>query len=252
MEDLDVLYSIPHKGFLIVQEHLLRYLGGDGTTALFFTKLLLSYQYFQREAPEKVSDGWFFMTSETIESSLGINTYKQSQCVKKLVELNLLESERRGYKGKRHFKIDLNYYLNTVMFEDVEEKEIVKDKTSFYKKLNDCICISEYKEALDKIPKHIGEFIFAFSRLMANRYDIRMEWSSISYGKLRSFWKNIARTPFDYSILLEWVASPIYGDPLTCFFTFYSLSSENPVRKTLPQIMKETKLFDEGEYFVQA
>jgi len=247
-QDLELVFFNTKKEFLIISEKVMKYLSGDGTATALLSKLLLVYKW---EKSKGNRQDWFPLTAESVENSLGINTYLQSQAIKKLESKGLIEHKRGGFKGRRFFKINYSKIYNDILFESKKEWNETKTKFSFYADLNSAETLKEYREALDKIPLNIGEFIYAFSRLMVNVHGKRFTWDSNNYGKLKYFWNNLARKPFDYQILAKWDYMLNPKEPLASFITYYSVTPEKGNRKTLTRMMKETNIFDEGVYSVE-
>ena len=94
--------------------------------ALVFS-VLFSKEHYHRVKKDLTEDGFFFETVDHMEQKINLSVYKQTTCIKTLIEANLLEMEVRGQDPpKRHFKIRhdvLNSVLKSI-FKEIKNQVI--------------------------------------------------------------------------------------------------------------------------------
>lgn len=68
------------------------------------------------EAETMMADknGWFYQTSDTLESMTTLSRYKQDRCIAELEEAGILKKDVRGMPAKRYFKLDYKVLSNKI------------------------------------------------------------------------------------------------------------------------------------------
>ena len=87
--------------FIVVNKTLARNIGLKETVIL--ADLISKEEYFISNG---MTDGWFFNTESNIEKDTTLTPYQQRKAIKKLKELNIIETKRMGVPAKQHFKIN--------------------------------------------------------------------------------------------------------------------------------------------------
>jgi DNA-binding transcriptional regulator GbsR (MarR family) len=90
-------------GSIIINKKLSRAIGLH--EAIMYSEILSKYCYFKNN--NKIDkDGYFFNTIEDMEHDTNLSRHQQTESIKKLVELNLLEYKVKGMPAKRYFKLN--------------------------------------------------------------------------------------------------------------------------------------------------
>ena len=87
--------------FIVVNKTLARNIGLKETVIL--ADLISKEEYFISNG---MTDGWFFNTEANIEKDTTLTPYQQRKAIKKLKELNIIETKRMGVPAKQYFKIN--------------------------------------------------------------------------------------------------------------------------------------------------
>tara|TARA_R100000654_G_scaffold72369_2_gene104181 strand:- start:12 stop:641 length:630 start_codon:yes stop_codon:yes gene_type:complete len=87
--------------FLVLNKTLARNIGLKETVLL--ADLISKEEYFISNG---MTDGWFFNTEANIEKDTTLTAYQQRKAIKKLKELNIIETKRIGVPAKQHFKLN--------------------------------------------------------------------------------------------------------------------------------------------------
>lgn len=87
--------------FIVVNKTLARNIGLKETVIL--ADLISKEEYFISNG---MTDGWFFNTESNIEKDTTLTPYQQRKAIKKLKELNIIETKRMGVPAKQYFKIN--------------------------------------------------------------------------------------------------------------------------------------------------
>lgn len=100
-------------GSIIVNKQLAKEIGLEET--VLFSELISKFNYFSSRGETK--DGYFYNTIENIERDTTLTRYKQDRAIKKLKELNLIDTKVLGNPATRHFKILDNDSLEKILAE---------------------------------------------------------------------------------------------------------------------------------------
>ena len=87
--------------FLVLNKTLARNIGLK--ESILLADLISKEEYFISNG---MTDGWFFNTEANIEKDTTLTPYQQRKAIKKLKELNIIETKRIGVPAKQHFKIN--------------------------------------------------------------------------------------------------------------------------------------------------
>jgi len=87
--------------FLVLNKTLAKNIGLKETVIL--ADLISKEEYFISNG---MTDGWFFNTEANIEKDTTLTPYQQRKAIKKLKELNIIETKRMGVPAKQYFKIN--------------------------------------------------------------------------------------------------------------------------------------------------
>ena len=97
-------------GFLVVNKTLIKRFGL--MTAVVLSNYIDKHIYFRKEHPD--NKGWFYLTHEQQMAQLGIKEYSLRKCKKELIDIDILETERRGIPAKEWFKINFIKLVSTL------------------------------------------------------------------------------------------------------------------------------------------
>lgn len=88
---------------IFVRPSTVRALSGDGNAALLLHQLIF---WSQSDMAEE-RDGWFFLTTQRLQKETGLSYEVQLRVRQKLVNLGVLEQERRGVPAKNYYRVNL-------------------------------------------------------------------------------------------------------------------------------------------------
>lgn len=125
--------------FWVLNKNLVQVLGLE-------TAFLLS-NFTEAEKMMADQEGWFYQTTPTVEKMTTLSRHKQDQCIKQLIDLDVLEQKNKGMPMKRYFRINFDR-VATLLVDNLQpsEKEIdnqVCEKSATSKE-------SSYKESDNK------------------------------------------------------------------------------------------------------
>lgn len=126
-------------GAIISNKKLILNFGYDVASVL--DEIYSEYLYFKGRG--ETENGWFFSTIRNLQKNTGLSYYKQNKAIKKLICMGFLMSDRKGYCGMRHFKVNeelIKKYIN-----DREQENQNKES-------NDCLVL---KSGFEKIQKPV-------------------------------------------------------------------------------------------------
>lgn len=104
MNLFDLLRS---DGSIVVNKSLAHEIGLN--EAVIYSELVSLNEYWRKNG--RLTDGeWFFCTIENLEKNTTLKKDVQSRALKKLLNLELIESKRMGLPAKRYFKITNKIY----------------------------------------------------------------------------------------------------------------------------------------------
>ena len=87
--------------FIVLNKTLAKNIGLK--ESILLADLISKEEYFISNG---MTDGWFFNTESNIEKDTTLTPYQQRKAIKKLKELNIIETKRIGVPAKQHFKIN--------------------------------------------------------------------------------------------------------------------------------------------------
>ena len=118
---IDLLRS---EGNLIINKSLIKKVGL--IPAILLSNYLEKCKYFKENYPE--NDGWFFLSHKKIMGQLEIKEYSITQAKKTLVDLELIEIERRGIPSKEWIYINFDNFYELMTNENYKGQ--VPEKTA--------------------------------------------------------------------------------------------------------------------------
>ena len=89
-------HLLSSTAFLVVNKKLAKKIGLHETVLL--ADLISKEGYFTEN--QLLIDGWFFNTSKNIEKDTTLTTYQQRRCIKKLEDLEIIETKVFGIPAK--------------------------------------------------------------------------------------------------------------------------------------------------------
>lgn len=94
------------KQRIAVSPEVIRMLGGDPASAVYYRQL----QYYDQYAAKNI-DGWFAKNTVEMEAATGMNRRRQDTCRENLVRLGLIEirTSRGGRKPTCFFRVLVDY-----------------------------------------------------------------------------------------------------------------------------------------------
>lgn len=104
------------NGFVIANKKLSREIGLNASVMI---GMLYSEYSFWTESEKLTQDGYFYCTREKIEYNTGLTPHEQRTAIKKLVELQILETKLDGMPAKTYYKIDESRLL--LILQDVKK-----------------------------------------------------------------------------------------------------------------------------------
>jgi hypothetical protein len=119
-------HLLSSSAFLVLNKELARQVGLK--EAVLLADLISKEEYFIANG---MTDGWFFNTAKNIERDTCLTTHQQSRAIKRLEDLEILETKVVGIPAKKHFKIIENKllsYFNT-SFKESDKQVFKKGKT---------------------------------------------------------------------------------------------------------------------------
>jgi len=120
-------HLLSSSAFLIVNKQLAKQVGLKG--AVLLADLISKEEYFIANG---MTDGWFFNTAKNIEEDTCLTSHQQRKAIKRLKDLEIIETKVIGVPAKQHFKImeaKLLSYFNTSC-EETAKLVVKKTQTS--------------------------------------------------------------------------------------------------------------------------
>lgn len=96
------------NGFVIANKKLSREIGLN--TSVMIGMLYSEYNFWS-ESEKLTPDGFFYCTREKIEYNTGLTSHEQRTAIKKLIDLEILETRLDGMPAKTYYRIDENKLL---------------------------------------------------------------------------------------------------------------------------------------------
>ena len=120
-------HLLSSTAFLVVNKKLAKKIGLHETVLL--ADLISKEEYFTEN--QLLIDGWFFNTSKNIEKDTTLTTYQQRRCIKKLEDLEIIETKVFGIPAKQHFRISENKFVSyfKTSCEETTKQEVKKPQT---------------------------------------------------------------------------------------------------------------------------
>jgi len=116
-EELKSLLS--QEGWFPLHRAVIQITGGMEEAAV--VHFLINYHSRIKRSPYyKWDDGWFYCKISTMENELCLKRTKQQTIIKKLVELGLVETTRKGLPAKRFFRINPEVIKQAVIEWEIE------------------------------------------------------------------------------------------------------------------------------------
>lgn len=104
------------NGFVIANKKLSREIGLNASVMI---GMLYSEYSFWEESEKLTQDGYFYCTREKIEYNTGLTPNEQRTAIKKLVDLQILETKLDGMPAKTYYRIDERRLL--LILQDVKK-----------------------------------------------------------------------------------------------------------------------------------
>jgi len=95
-------HILGQNAFWIINKSIAKQVGIDA--ALLLSDLISKEEYFE-SLQQSDYDGWFYNTSDNIETDTTLKRHKQEAAIKQLVDNNFIDVKLKGVPPKRHFKI---------------------------------------------------------------------------------------------------------------------------------------------------
>lgn len=96
-----ILNLLRSDGSIIINKELARKIGINAT--IIYSELISKYLYYYNKGT--LIDGYFYCTIENLENDTTLTKYQQSQSIKILKQLNLIDVKYKGLPKIRYFKI---------------------------------------------------------------------------------------------------------------------------------------------------
>lgn len=149
-------HLLSSSAFLIVNKRLAKLIGLHETVLL--ADLISKEEYFIENS--QLKDGWFFNTSKNIEKDTTLTSYQQRRCIKKLEELEIIETKVCGIPAKQHFRISENKLLSFLQTSCKETAKLVVKKQQTINK-NKLIIINNNISIRDRFISEVNSFDFS-------------------------------------------------------------------------------------------
>lgn len=120
---LDIL---AHDNYISVNRTLIKAIGLSG--AVLIGELLSEARYYVSE--NLIDDGWFYTTVENVTERCGLSKHQQSEAMKDLLEVGLVEVEYRGIPRKRYVRVDAVRTIDLINQQRVSDKWAKSSPTS--------------------------------------------------------------------------------------------------------------------------
>jgi hypothetical protein len=200
----------------MVNDNLLKSLGGDTCQAYILSKFFSLYTYFKDR--DMLNEGYFYQTIETIHDNYGISDDRQRSAISHLEERGLVCSTKGGSPPKRMFKLNFDAINALIGATPVRPlAKVMANKTEFYLKLNEALQSSwmDTFRAKGGINTSLAFFMYEFT-VRASTITTPFVWTPKDYGELRTYWRSKYQyKAFDYNNLYSYfranIGSSIYG-----------------------------------------
>lgn len=180
---------------IFIRPAVVKALGGDGNAAILLHQLLF---WSQSEMAEE-RDGWFFVTSQRLNKDTGLSYDVQERIRRKLVNLGILEQERRGVPAKNYYRLNLEAVSELLVSIEIKNREIPssrKGESPDLDKENHPIIVKERvndrvnKNTLSAAPKSaslniLGDKIDSFVAWVVGTYPVNIHGIGATDGQAR-------------------------------------------------------------------
>jgi hypothetical protein len=186
-------HLLSSTAFLVVNKKLAKKIGLHETVLL--ADLISKEEYFTEN--QLLIDGWFFNTSKNIEKDTTLTTYQQRRCIKKLEDLEIIETKVFGIPAKQHFRISENKFVSYFKTSCEETTKLVVKKPQTINK-NKEITINNNISIRDRILENFRAEVFTYDYPKEMLDDFYDYWNE---GKKVKRWQK--QPTFDISLRLK-------------------------------------------------
>jgi len=194
--------------FLQINTSLIHFFDGDLDSLIVLSLLISQYKYLS-ELNQIDAQDYFYSTVEFIESRVHLSEYRQREAIKKLEnKFGLIKTKKKGLPAKRFIWIDFDKIVGILSKEETKPKYEVKDKGTFYTKLNEGVQKGwdEYRTTIDRIEKNTALGMYFWSKLYKKKYKKDWVWDSEQFGIMHVWIKTKKRTgEIDFSCIEDYL-----------------------------------------------
>ena len=97
------------SSFIITNKILIKAVGTDA--AIILGELCSEYNYWEQKNGLRDKE-WFYSTRENIEENTGLSEHKQRMAINKLLDMDLIKTQKMGIPCKTYYKLNENKILN--------------------------------------------------------------------------------------------------------------------------------------------
>tara|TARA_R100000005_G_C4984637_1_gene193322 strand:+ start:886 stop:1566 length:681 start_codon:yes stop_codon:yes gene_type:complete len=113
-------HLLASSSFLVVNKFLAKKIGLKPSVLL--ADLISKEQYFKENG--KCVEGFFFNSRENITKDTTLTRYEQDKAIKKLIDLNFIETKLKGIPAVKHFKINENKIVSFLQTSLIETEHV--------------------------------------------------------------------------------------------------------------------------------
>ena len=233
MNSDEILTNLSSSAYTLINDRMLRGLGGNAYAAVILAKLMSFYKYYY-DAKLLTSDGYFFQTIDDLERLCGISENYQRSAIRFLESNGFLSVRIAGSPPKRFFKLHTDTIIAIMenpptkkLYKGLTKEEKKIEQKAFYNELNPALVFSWKltKERGGNIPHKLLWFMFVWQDYMKHKGGF--EWNTVLYGELRNYWRvQYGVKEFDYKILHDFMET---DEPKT-IYNFISYDRRTPER----------------------
>ncbi len=201
VRDAAVIRGAGGEQGIFVRPSIVRALGGDGNAAILLQQLLF---WSQSDMAEE-RDGWFFVTAQRLQKDTGLSYDVQERVRKKLVNLGVMEQERRGVPAKNYYRMNLDALAELLVSIEIKNREIPssrKGESPDLDKVNDQNIVKDRvndrvnKNTPSAAPKSaslniLGDKVDAFVAWVVSTYPVNMHGIGATEGQARKIAERI-------------------------------------------------------------
>lgn len=141
---MNLIQFLASDNFITVNKALIKKIGL--IEAVIIGELASEYCYWSNK--EKLEDNYFFSTVENIENNTGVSPYQQREAIKKLEDLQIIQTKKKGLPAKRYIKINEFNILSLINLTTSSSKIEALDVKKFNRNKNKEIKINNNNEEL--------------------------------------------------------------------------------------------------------